>query len=402
MVSADEGHVFHNRLTHTLEVAQIARRLAEKVLQEKEQAAIAESLGGVDPDVVEAAALAHDLGHPPFGHVAEDELQELASKLGHEAFDGFEGNAQSFRILTHLACRYEDVRGLDLTRATLNAVLKYPWFRDPASGKKRKKFGAYRSEHDDFMWARELGPAADQTSVEAELMDLADDIAYGVHDVEDFYRAGLIPLERLRTSSDEVGDLVKRVAARWEILGKKPKYSEDDLRGALTRILELAPIETRYSGTRQQRASLRTFTSGLIATYVKDVRLKERDGAPESKAVQIDSDLEREITILKELTWQYVILSPSLVAREEGQRRVIKGLFDAYMESASSKQPKLLPAPFQEELSEALGKAPGDEKAMRLRIVIDVITSMNDLQAVRAYHRITGISLGPVLESLPV
>src|ERR1700722_5092020 len=116
-----EGHIFHNRMTHTLEVAQFARRLAEKLIDG--QRTEAERRGGIDPEVVEAAAFAHDLGHPPFGHIAELELDELGRK--HGAVDGFEGNAQSFRILTKVAAHRSRYKGLNLTRATLNAVLKY-------------------------------------------------------------------------------------------------------------------------------------------------------------------------------------------------------------------------------------------------------------------------------------
>jgi dGTP triphosphohydrolase len=141
-----EGHIFHNRLTHTIEVAQIARRLAER-LRELDPNGVAR-FGGVDPDVVEAAAFAHDLGHPPFGHIAEHTLDQLAIDNG--APDGFEGNAQSFRIVTRLAAHRTGYKGLNLTRATLNAVLKYPWFRGEGPLEKSDKFGAYRSEKDDL------------------------------------------------------------------------------------------------------------------------------------------------------------------------------------------------------------------------------------------------------------
>ncbi len=196
-----EGHVFHNRLTHTLEVAQFARRLAEKVLTE--QPDLADQRGGIDPEVVEAAAFAHDLGHPPFGHVAEHELDVLALQNG--AVDGFEGNAQSFRILTKAIAHRPAYKGLNLTRATLNAVLKYPWMRDLSDPKSKKfrKFGAYRSEASEFNFARQDSNNSDLQSLEAAIMDYADAVAYSVHDVEDFYRAGLIPLERLVVSERE-------------------------------------------------------------------------------------------------------------------------------------------------------------------------------------------------------
>ena len=141
---ANERYVFHNRLTHTLKVAQVARRLAEYAIVDQGDAA--SSLGGIDPDVVEAAALAHDLGHPPFGHIAERVLDELVRKTGNS--NGFEGNPQSFRTVTRLALRHEGFPGLNLTRATLNAILKYPWLRETGGGLRERKWGAYSSERE--------------------------------------------------------------------------------------------------------------------------------------------------------------------------------------------------------------------------------------------------------------
>ena len=135
VASPAEADIFHNRLTHTLKVAQVGRRLAEKLL--KEQPDEADALGGIDPEVVEAAGLAHDLGHPPFGHIAEETLENCLQKR--KVGGGYEGNAQSFRIVTKLAARFEEEDGLDLTRATLSAILKYPWIRDKDDEKKKKK-----------------------------------------------------------------------------------------------------------------------------------------------------------------------------------------------------------------------------------------------------------------------
>jgi dGTPase len=156
----------------------VARRLAEKLV--REQLPVAEALGGIDPDVTEAAALAHDIGHPPFGHLAEQELNDL---LSNGAFiEGLEGNAQSFRVVAKLAIKDQRYSGLDLTRATLNAMLKYPWLRGTA-GKRTDKWGAHPSETDDFDFARGMPSAGEeQKSAEAELMDWADDVTYAEPD----------------------------------------------------------------------------------------------------------------------------------------------------------------------------------------------------------------------------
>ena len=184
IVRAGEADVFHTREQHTIKVAQVGRRLAQHCRAQDPQ--ICDAVG-LHPEVVEAACLAHDLGHPPFGHVGEDVLHQMVEK--HDA-DGFEGNAQSFRIITKLAVRF-DIPGLDLTRATLAACLKYPWLRNPDDPGRTKKWGAYGLDEDDFHFARE--GLDEHLTAEAELMDWADDIAYSVHDLEDFHRCGALP-----------------------------------------------------------------------------------------------------------------------------------------------------------------------------------------------------------------
>jgi len=207
VVSADRGYVFHNRLTHSLKVAQLARRISEKL--RSTQKVEASALQAPDPDVAEAAALAHDLGHPPFGHIAEKELDRLARKEGLQ--DGFEGNAQSFRIVSKLAVgdavtadsdKIPIIRGLNLTRATLSGILKYPWPHGE-NPDKNNKWGVYDTERNLFTWVRDghsLHPFA--KSAEAAIMDWSDDITYAVHDLIDFYCAGQIPLDRLADDND--------------------------------------------------------------------------------------------------------------------------------------------------------------------------------------------------------
>lgn len=215
VVSASEGDFFHNRLTHSLKVAQVGRRLAERLLKETLSEWI-EAWGGLDPDVVETAGLAHDLGHPPFGHDGEEVIRDAVDNQ--EQADGFEGNAQSFRIVTRLAAHtdnYPDIDendhdialGLNLTRATLNAILKYPRLRGE-DGCHNKGWGVYYTDKERFKWAR--GDLSGTHRVlEAELMDWADDVTYAVHDLEDFYRIGLIPIHLLRRRSIEQERLSK-------------------------------------------------------------------------------------------------------------------------------------------------------------------------------------------------
>jgi dGTPase len=275
VVSASEGYVFHNRLTHTLEVAQIARRLAEKLA--REAPALADALGGLDPDVVEAAALAHDLGHPPFGHIAEKKLDELARREG--AADGFEGNAQSFRIVTRLAAHRSCYPGLNLTRATLNATLKYPWLRDrdnaDQTGRRYRKFGAYDSDADAFEFARAGTLERQVKSLEAAVMDHADEVAYTVHDLEDFYRAGLLPLDQLAYSDGEFDFFI----ARWkrDPDAKLPPDVIDTSADEWRRLLRALVLPGRYSGRWLERTIIRTWMSTLIGAFVDAVTLQEPD-----------------------------------------------------------------------------------------------------------------------------
>jgi dGTPase len=389
VVGPDEQPLLHNRLTHTLEVAQIGRRLAEKLVNEPSQQEFIVAAGGIDPDVVEAAALAHDLGHPPFGHVAEAELNELAESA--KILDGFNGNAQSFRIVTRLAVRYEPIPGLNLTRATLNAILKYPWFRE-TDGAKQRKWGAYHSEQAEFSWTRDLSSSdLKQKSVEAALMDWADDIAYAIHDVEDFFRAGFIPLDRLVSDRDEVDRFLSAALRRLRENANLRDDQQHRLETAFERLILAFPITEPYSGSMRDQATLKSFASRLIAGYVMATALKR----PSSGAF-IELDIEQrfidEVTILKELTWHYVIDKSSLATQQFGQRKIIRNLFNVLAEDTQARRGyKLFPQAFREQLEVC------SNESERMRIVIDYIASFTEHQAIEMFHRLNGTSFGSPL-----
>lgn len=392
VAAAGEPHIFHNRLTHTLEIAQISRRIAERLIKDQPEAV--EALGGVDADVAEAAALAHDLGHPPFGHIAEKLLDDLMSNEPHFVRDGFEGNAQSFRIVTKLAVRNEN-DGLDLTRATLNAILKYPVLQT-TEAKRVDKWGAYRSEVADFEFARELG-IGEIPGVEAEIMDLADDIGYAVHDVEDFFRAGLIPLDRLAQNggkNEEVDTFFASCESRWKRSDKPPKYPHDELLDAFRSIMELMPIREPFIPDRRQRAKLRTTTATLIADYVRNAKLDpKRD--EDDQCVLVGPERRMEIRMLKELTWTYVIENPALATQQHGQRHVISELFHIFTEAAHHDKLAIFPESAREMLVIV-----GNNPPARLRIVCDLIAGLTEQQAVELFRRLTGVDFGSVLDRL--
>lgn len=403
VVHVAEGHIFHNRLTHTLKVAQVGRRIAEHILKSEPEELI-DAVGGIDPDVVETAALAHDLGHPPFGHIAEEGLDRQLRIA--DIADGYEGNAQSFRIVTNVAIRHPEHRGLNLTRASLNAVLKYPWERS-VDGKEFKKWGCYYSEKEDFQFAREMCSSADRRqSAEAALMDWADDVTYSVHDVDDFYRAGLIPLDRLIVGTDERARFIDFVFDRWAQEDDQTRLHNfnredaskffDDLRLWLEELAK-GPLEP-FSGTRAQWVDLDFLSALLIRRYIlgpnSETKAITLVDSSEEPRVRIQPILRAEVDLLKELMRYYVFDNPALVGQQLGQRRVIHELFGIFFDATQpgSKNSSIIPQPFRDSLKEISGPAQRE----RARLVADIIASMMEQQTLSLYQRLTGLAPGSI------
>jgi len=407
VISSVEGHVYHNRLTHTLKVAQVARRLAERLISQGAEIAADEGIGAppLHADVAESAALAHDLGHPPFGHVGEMELERLVAPI--DPANSFEGNAQSFRIVTTVSRNQLAFHGLNLTRATLLAILKYPWLHDPHDEKAAIKWGAYESELDDFRFAKSLAGdaslpgSAELQSVEAQVMDWADDIAYAVHDVEDLFRAGLIPLDRLSKVPEARAEFAEWVAGRW--VREHQEVTAGDIDAALAQILAFFGIWDPFDGTGNHRARLRMFASFLTRRYVEQTYLLlDTSHGRNMWSVDIPGSYRLEVEVLKQLTWRYVIEKPSLAAQRHGHKAVIRGLFEVYMDAADSTRSHvataLLPARVREEV-ERIDLMPGAEAA-RARIVCDAICSMSDDEAMRMHARLSGHTMGSIFDPI--
>ena len=282
IVRAGESDIFHDRFVHSVKVSQVGRRLAEYCMQKQPEFA---KRHGLDADVVEAACLAHDLGHPPFGHIGEETLNRILTRKdkggGCLDSEGFEGNAQSFRIVTKLTVRFSWCDGLNLTRATLGALLKYPWARDISKNEKNSiksiKWGYYISEKEDFDFCRE-NLIQDAKTVEAELMDWADDISYSVHDLEDFHRCNQIPWVRI--FGDRPLDrerLIENANQNWL---DAPNNSLQRIHDAYQRLSKLftlwVEMYNTYEGTREQRLAIRTLTSTLIGRYIKGTELADK------------------------------------------------------------------------------------------------------------------------------
>lgn len=395
---AEDTTVVHNRLTHSLKVSTLGRGLAWRLV--KLYPELAARAGGLDPDIVAAAGLAHDLGHPPFGHVAERELQKLVNKETGNP-DGFEGNAQSFRVVTKTSIRRmtSSEWGLNLCRGTLCGILKYPWLCEEKNEEAVEKWGAYETEKEEFKWARE-GTAERRRSLEAEIMDFADDVAYATHDIEDYYRAGLIPLDRLMNDKTERERFVRKAQ-------KRLKNPPDEIARCLDRLLfgwaaVAEVLKEPYTGLRAQRGAARTLSSHLITRFFEGIALSEtpdEDGG----YVRIKPRIRSEIDLLKLLTSEYVLPHHGLAAEEHGQQEVIRYLFEIFWNSVQKGQShRLLPPRYAEQVEEitATRRHTNEAGSLRARIVVDIIAEMTETQATRMYLRLKGFSSRTLLDSV--
>ncbi len=392
-VSAPElGRPFHTRLTHTLKVAQVARRIAEKLrLQLQEgmfSGSAAELVNCLDVDATESAALAHDLGHPPFGHLSEEVLDGKAQEVG-----GFEGNAQSFRIVTRLALR-SGRPGLDLTRQTLNGMLKYPWLRSNENPKRRRKWGAYSSDEGTFKNVRKLSPE-NERSLEACIMDWADDITYAVHDLDDFSRAGLIPLDKLASDARERERFRRRLEVEARLDGGEA--SADRLLDSLEQAVSFIDLDGDYEERPAQRVALRSFGSMLITRYIDalTVEVSKADGRAD---VVIDDDAKHQVEALKQLTMLYVVRRPSLAVVQKGQAHLVGTLWDCYWEATRpGGDVRLLPPAYRARLIDANNEPEPD--LARMRLVTDLVAGMTEKSAVELYRRMSGMTSGSILDA---
>ena len=365
----------------------------------KKQSVIAER-HGLDAEVVESACLAHDLGHPPFGHIGEETLNRILTRKvdGGECLDpeGFEGNAQSFRIVTKLAVRFSWCDGLNLTRATLGALLKYPWARDISNNEKRniksKKWGYYNSEKEDFVFCREC-LNLDAKTLEADLMDWADDISYSVHDLEDFHRCNHIPWAQIFGGRAPHRDrLIENTIKNWQ---EAPGDSQQRINGAYERLSKRFAFSTEiyntYEGTREQRLAIRTLTSTLIGHYVQETELANRMPC-KNRIILQNVGHQDEIRLLKQITMDYILSSPSLAAQQRGQIKIIEHLFEEFFDEIKSGKPKVLPRRFHHQL--------GNSEDTPGRIAGDCIASLTEGEAIALHRRLNGTSGGSVLDPI--
>ncbi|MGN6475019.1 MAG: deoxyguanosinetriphosphate triphosphohydrolase [Mycobacteriales bacterium] len=357
VVGVGESDFPRTRLTHSLECAQIGRELAGAL--------------GADPDLVDTACLAHDLGHPPFGHNGERALAEFADRFG-----GFEANAQSLRVLTRLEAKVVDKdgrsAGLNLTRATLDAATKYPWPRQPES----VKFGCYEDDRPVFDWLR-LGAVPGMKCIEAQIMDWADDVAYSVHDLEDGIQGGLVSLEWL----DGETECAELVALTRDAYLDVPAEA---LHEAIDRLWALPCWVRGYDGSMRAMVALKQMTSELIGRFCAGAVRATReagDGTPLRRYagdLVVPDDTRAECAVLKAVAARYVMRRTDTLALQERQREQLAELLAAIATGA----PATLEPPMR-----AAFEAAADDPA-RLRVVVDQVASLTDTSALAWHQRL--------------
>lgn len=346
------------RLSHSLECAQVGRELGAAL--------------GADPDLMESACLAHDLGHPPFGHNGEEALARIAEPIG-----GFEGNAQSFRLLTRIEAKTVDGDGisvgLNLTRATLDAATKYPW----SAVENSRKFGVYEDDQEIFNWVREDAPAG-KTSIEAQIMDWSDDVAYSVHDLEDALVTGQIDIAHLR---DDLSHLY--LVATQDYLAD---ITETEAENALNSLMNLSCWPKEFDRSHRHLARLKDLTSQLVGRFALAAESETRAHFGDGDLVRYSANLlvpraqRIEVALLKSMAGHYIIRAEKSQERYAQQQQVIVDLVQAVRAQA----PSTLESFFLQEWNRA------SSEREKMRVVIDQIASLTDVGAYALHEQLIG------------
>jgi len=341
-----ENDFQRTRLSHSLECAQIGRELGESL--------------GADPDLLETACLSHDMGHPPFGHNGEEALAEVAESCG-----GFEGNAQSFRLLTRIEAKTVDSNGksmgLNLTRASLDAATKYPWPR----AENPRKFGVYDDDVEIFRWVREGAPAG-RKCMEAQIMDWSDDCAYSVHDFEDAIFAGQVSVKNFDNDFDI---LYKEMTTSYG-----SDATKEEAAAALVRLQQLSCWPINFDRSHRSLARLKDTASQLIGRFVLAAEVETRKVHGDGPLTRYSADLvvpreqKIEVDFLKSIAGHYLISAAASQERYAKQKVVIHELVEMLYAAA----PKELDPIFEDDWKAATSDA------QRLRVVVDQIASLTD------------------------
>ncbi|MFI2633176.1 deoxyguanosinetriphosphate triphosphohydrolase family protein [Streptomyces collinus] len=395
VISPGQTDFARSRLTHTIEVSRIARSIAFKVCREANpdhalQAAL----------IAEAAGYAHDFGHPPFGHGGEraldSALKEIASDWGvdYYSFGGFEGNAQTFRQLVWSFSRSMNQPGLHLTRAVLDATVKYPWTKSESGMPNTKKWGYFPTEEGAFNWVRKGVPdhAIHSKSFEAQVMDWADDVTYATHDLEDWYRAGVIPLSHLTRGADVREKLATDMAR--ELQDGSDKETLEDIfveRGLFSNFEKIRGV---YEGSEAQKNAIRESRRRIFHYFFSESSCDNSLDDRHVAQLRISDDARKINDTLRRVVKFYVLKSPRMATYEYGQSRVVEFLAKTYaqlIQTDGDEVSRALPPADRDRIIKLLAlsdRATGSSEILRL--VADYVSGMTDNYATMMYNRLSG------------
>lgn len=404
-----ESDFFRNRLTHSLEVAQIAKGIALKINLET---AYFKSKN-IDTDLVETAALAHDLGHPPFGHNGEHALDECMRDAG-----GFEGNAQTLRLVSTISKKVSRdstagvAIGLNLTYRTICSLLKYdneiPIKASERECSNKLVKGYYKSDSDLIKAAKKsvAGSGFDGKfkTIECAIMDIADDIAYSTYDLEDAMKAGFVtPLEILSYAHDKlfIEKIAKKVNKATDLkltpqdvfrvfvytfggIIKEAFHGVDveDHWDLISRVVTVYKTSKDTAAEGQRRTE---FTSQLVNEFIGGVKVKINKKYPALSTITVKKEIHAKIEVLKHFTFEAMIMSPRLKIVEYRGKDIVKSIFTSL---TSDDGYLLLPNDLREEYQQC------SDEVKRKRLVCDFIAGMTDRYAIEFYERLYSTNQG--------
>lgn len=371
-----ERDFYRTRLTHSLEVAQLGRGLCGELEAEFKP----------DPELVETIALAHDIGHAPFGHSGEDFLNEKLKNNG-----GFGANPQNLRIVTLLEAKYPKF-GLDLTRATLDGLVKYPRLHNPCEEQKGKF--TYKLDEDLLKWIKKGVTASEQLPLEAQIADWADQMAYSVNDIEDVVRAGLLSFPEMKARAAEILAEAKEKFVGTSAKSKKLRSIPKML--TITSIEKIADEFQKKFITpkelRQRKINLKAWTSATIKELKRGCKIVDlKNGATSVRyrfGLSIPPKALAKVLLLKAMASILIFSDPRVTTLEAKGHNIIDQLFDIFCNN-----PKLLPLDFQE-----LIKA--EKFGPKERLVADFIAGMTDRYAFTYYKRLFHPGTGSFYEDV--
>lgn len=413
LIPAGENYFFRTRLTHSLEVSEIATRIARKI--NCEHAYFREH--PLDCDLIACAALLHDIGHPPFGHSGEEALNEKMEKDA-----GFEGNAQTLRLVTRLENRlgrggavqevYDEPRGLNLTVGTLAAIIKYDRIYDgprrDTNGNLLVTKGYYPDEADIVREIKaRLGMGEDRAlyTIECQIMDIADDIAYSAYDLEDTMEAGIVtPFDFISVEDETLVQIRDYVAAQFA----KRKFSHDiqpsDVLRELAKVFATILIyadrdqydmrewahRTVFVGRSHNESLLharnpllrRQFLETLIEGNIDAITVELDPEMPFLSKLKVDPERLITIECMKAFNFHKVVASRKLQIPRYRGKHVISGLFDIF---AEDEQGLLM----SDQARIRLAKCEGNHEK-RMRLISDIIAGMTDGEAGRLFNQLNG------------